>query len=118
MSFLSNFRGGSLSCADSPDGFIGDDDLGPILDTPLDCIELYLKHIMSVALFSLFKVLPYANNRMKAVLLAPLNLLRYNLVSFKEVLSSFAVPNDDPMKAEILNLLSTHLPSVTSCGSC
>ena len=75
----------------------------------LDCVELHLEHVVSVPGLPLLELLAHADDGGDALILAPLQLLRDDLVSLQEVLASLAVAHEGPVHTEVLHLLSLDL---------
>ena len=112
--FLCDFRCRCFARADCPYGLVGNGHLRPVLDRVLNCIQLYLEDVVSVAGLPLLEVLAYTYNRSDPLLLAPVQLLRYDLVCLLEMLSPLTVTDECPHHPEILNLIGLDLSCLSS----
>jgi hypothetical protein len=64
-------------------------------------------------------LLPNADDRIKGIFLAPLDLHCHDLIGLLQVLATLAVPNYCPVDTEVLNLLRLDFSCLLSLwGSC
>ena len=116
--FLCDLGGGGLAGADGPDRLVRDDHLGPVFDRVLDRVELHFEDVVGVARLPLLQVLAHTHDRSDALLLAPLQLLCYDLVRLLEMLSPLTVTHQGPMHTEILHLLCLHFSGLSTLVCC
>ena len=107
VSILSDLRGGGLSSADGPDGFVGEDDGAPrVGGLLLDGIELSLEDIVGLSGLALLKSLTNAEDNLESGGEGTLDLDGDHLVGLTVLGATLRVSNDGPFEAEVLDLLS------------
>ena len=111
MGLLGDLGSGSLAGTNGPDGLVGDDDVGPLVDGCLDGIKLSLEHIVGLVFVSLLKSLTNAKDGLKTSGLSLSDLLGDDFIILTEELSALGVANESPLKAEVDDLLGTDLAS-------
>ena len=113
-----NFVDLLLSCifasSDGPDRLIGKDNVLPIGNVLLDGVELFFNDFHSLIGFSLLQCFPEAINDFQPNFESIFNFFCQEFIGLLEMLPSFRVPNDDPFKIHVLDVLCCNLPSVGS----
>ena len=104
--------GGSHAGADGPDGLVGDHDVAPVIDLLADSVKLSGVDDIGLTTLALIELLADARHNGKTVLGGNLNLVGNDLVALAEDMASLAVPQDDPVKTEVLDHLRGGLTSV------
>jgi hypothetical protein len=109
---LSNLGRGSLAGADSPDGLVGNDDLGPVLAHLSDGVELSSVDLLGSAGLSLIEELTNTGEDGHAAVDSDLGLVGDILVGLTEESSSLGVTGESPGDTHILDHLDGELTSV------
>ena len=104
---LSNLWGGGLTSADGPNWLVGKHDSAPVGNRVLQGIELALQVLVGFALLSLFKTFTEADHGTESYGLSSSNLGSNLLVCLIKESAPLGVSDDDPLKIEVLELLST-----------
>jgi len=112
MCLLCLVWGGNLTSADSPDGFVSDDDVGPVVDEFTDGGELSCVDVISLTSLSLVEFLTDAGHDLELVVDGVLHLLSDDLVSLAEDVATFTVAEDGPSETHVSDHLWGSFSSV------
>lgn len=104
MDLLSLLSGSNLAGADSPDGLVGNDNVGPVGDLGLEGLELLRDEVDGLASLTGLEGLAAAPDDLEAVLSGVLGLGGDGLVRLAEDLTTLRVAEDDPVDVAILEL--------------
>lgn len=113
VSFLGDFRGGSLASSDGPDGFVSNNDLVPLVlrNSTDQSIELGLQDICGLVGFSLLEGFTNAVDNGETLLNGILGLGGNDSVGLAIEGSSFGMAQDSPLKAEVDEVLGADFTS-------
>lgn len=100
-----------LACADGPDWLVGKDDVLPIVDNVLNCVQLTLNNLDGAIFLPFLEGFSEAEDNLQLILEGVLNLLCNDLVCLSEVRPPFRVSDDHPADIDILDLFGCHLAS-------
>lgn len=104
MHLLSLLSGSNLASANSPDGLVGNDNLGPVADLGLESLELLAHNLNGLAGLTLLEALTAAPDDADAVLSGVLGLGGDNLVGLLEDGAALGVAKDGPVDVAVLEL--------------
>lgn len=116
MDLLGLFSGGNLASADSPDGFVGNDDVGPVGNLRLEGLDLGRDKLDGLASFTGLEGLTAAPDDLETVLGSVLGLGGDDLVRLAEDGSALRVAEDGPVDVDILELRDGDLASESTVG--
>ena len=108
------FRTWTYSCSDSPNRFISQNYITPIINNIFNSIKLLLYNIDSLIRFSLLQSLPKTVNNFESSLKSICNFVFKVLISFFEMCSSFGMANQSPFNIHISELFRSNLSSISS----
>mmetsp|Transcript_6682 Transcript_6682/g.11669 ORF Transcript_6682/g.11669 Transcript_6682/m.11669 type:complete len:211 (+) Transcript_6682:407-1039(+) len=116
MSFLCHLGRGGKSGANGPDGFVGNGDLGPVLQRKGlgKRLQLLGTDLHSNATLTLSLLLTDAEHDLETVVDGNLGLFGAEVVGLAthaESLATFGVSNDDPSTSNVLQLVRSNLTS-------
>ena len=111
VSVLRDGGSGNLASSNCPNGFVGNDHVGPRLDGGLDCVELCLEDIISLSSLPLFERLTDTEDNLKAGGVSTPNLLSNDFICFTEEFTALRVTNEGPLKAKVDDLLRADFTS-------
>jgi len=109
---LSLLWSGNLTSADGPDGFVSDDDVGPVVDEFTDCGKLLCVDVIGLARFSLVEFLTNAGHNLEIVVDSVLHLLSDDLVSLAKDVATFTVAENGPSETHVSDHLWGSFSSV------
>lgn len=107
MDLLGLLLGSDLAGSDGPDGFVGNDNVLPVLllDGGGNGLELALDDIVGDVLLALLEGLTDTSDDLEARVEGRLDLVSYELVRVAEERAALRVAEDDPWDAGVLDLL-------------
>lgn len=103
--------GGSKTGANGPDGLVGNDDAGPVLDLVNDGLELALADVEGLVGLTLLKGLTNAENDVQAIVKGKLGLVSNELVRLLDDGAALGVTENDPLGTNVLDLVNRDLTS-------
>ena len=118
VGILGNCRGSRLSCADGPNGLVGNHDARPAGDGALYSIKLGLDNIIGLASFALLKSLTDAEDDLEAGTLGNGSFGCDHLIGLTVELATLGVTNKSPLKTKVLDLLSRDLSGKCTVSIC
>lgn len=104
VNLLSLLGGGDLASANGPDGFVGNDNLGPVVDLGLEGLELLADNLNGLAGLALLEALTTAPDDVNAVLGSVLGLGGNNVVRLAEDGAALGVAKDGPVDVGVSQL--------------
>lgn len=104
MDLLGLLSGSNLASADSPDGLVGNDNVGPVGDLGLEGLELLRDEVDGLASLTSLEGLAAAPDDLETVLSGVLGLGGDGLVRLAENLTTLRVAEDDPVDVAVLEL--------------
>ena len=120
MGLLGNFRGSSLASSDSPDGFVGNNYMLPVVlfnsfysflyfrsHFTAEGSQLSLEDIVGLVSFSLGKGFTDTVDDFQVISNSVLGLLGNDLIGLRIILSSFGVSEDSPVNSNVGEVLRT-----------
>eukprot|EP00475_Leptophrys_vorax_P020673 TRINITY_DN2834_c0_g1_i4.p1 TRINITY_DN2834_c0_g1~~TRINITY_DN2834_c0_g1_i4.p1 ORF type:complete len:151 (+),score=12.77 TRINITY_DN2834_c0_g1_i4:322-774(+) len=119
MDFLSLSRSCGQTSSNCPNGFIGNNDLSPVVSRYLisDGCKLSEAHVERLLTFSLLELLTNARNNAELALESRNDLISNNNIRLSIKRSSFRVPQNDPLEPEVCNGFSGDLSRKGSISS-
>ena len=105
MYFLCLLGAGHLPGSDGPDGFVGNDNLGPVLDLFLDSPQLRSDDFDGFVALSLFQRLSTAENDADSTIESSLGLRGNELIVFLEDHTTLGVAQEGPGDIAIFELI-------------
>ena len=114
MNFIDLFSSSSLSCSNCPNWFISQDNVVPICNLVFNSIELSLNNFNCSVLFSFSKSFTKTENNFQSEVQTILNFFGNDGISFTKVSSSFRVTQNNPFDVNIMKLLRSDLPGISS----
>jgi hypothetical protein len=116
VDLLGLLSGSNLASADSPDGLVGDDNVGPVGDLGLERLELLRDKVDGLASLTGLESLAAAPDDLEAVLGGVLGLGGDGLVGLAEDLTTLRVAEDDPVDVAVLELGDRDLAGESTVG--
>jgi hypothetical protein len=116
VNVLGIIRGGSKTSTNSPNRLISNDNVGPVLDLLNDGINLSVDNVNGLVSVTLLKGLANAENNAKTVIKSKLGLVSNKLVRLLDDGTALRVAENDPLGANILNLLNRDLTGKGTAG--
>lgn len=116
MDLLGLLSGSNLASADSPDGLVGNDNVGPVGDLGLEGLELLRDEVDGLASLAGLEGLAAAPDDLETVLSGVLGLGGDGLVRLAENLTTLRVAEDDPVDVAVLELGDGYLAGEGTVG--
>lgn len=116
MDLLGLLSGSNLASADSPDGLVGNDNVGPVGDLGLEGLELLRDEVDGLASLTGLEGLAAAPDDLEAVLSGVLGLGGDRLVRLAENLTTLRVAENDPVDVAVLELGDGDLAGESTVG--
>ena len=116
MNFLRLFSASHLSSTNSPDRFIGNDNLGPIRNFILDGLQLRCNNIDGLIALPLFQALAAAEYNADAPIESSLGLGSNEHVVFLENHTTFRVAKESPGDVTVLELVDGDFAGESTVG--
>lgn len=114
MNLLHLFASGIFACSDGPDGLISENNVAPVSDERLHCVQLFLNHFDGLIVFPLSESFSEAVDDLKSSFKGDFHLFGQSLIGLAEVGSSFGVTDNDPLDVDVLQLFRSDFTSVGS----
>jgi hypothetical protein len=116
VDLLGLLSGSNLASADSPDGLVGNDNVGPVGDLGLEGLELLRDEVDGLASLTGLEGLAAAPDDLEAVLSGVLGLGGDRLVRLAENLTTLRVAENDPVDVAVLELGDGDLAGESTVG--